>query len=125
MLRNVAVGNAATSKKSAERRWSSRAGVAGGDARHVEGDLDRRLGGIVGDDDGAGDPRQAHADLRHHEVASDELDAGVAGIDHPLAGDGDLVAVHEAGGRRAGGGGFLDGHGSFSDVGPADGRRLR
>src|SRR5918993_43851 len=61
-------------------------GGAAGDGRGRNGDVGDGVGEVLGDDDGAGDVRERAADLGDHEVASDEADLGVRGVDGPGAG---------------------------------------
>src|SRR5918993_1564485 len=61
-------------------------GGAAGDGRGRNGDVGDGVGEVLGDDDGAGDVRERAADLGDHEVASDETDLGVRGVDGPGAG---------------------------------------
>ena len=56
-------------------------------------DLDVGVGGFVGDGDGSRDVGETASDLGDHEVAADELDGGVRGVDGVRAGDGDLSVV--------------------------------
>ena len=71
---NVAVGWSPTSKKSAERKWSSAAGVAGADAAPCRWSRRRLTRRVVADHDGAGDADEAATDLREPEVPADEGD---------------------------------------------------
>jgi hypothetical protein len=76
------------------------------DAGHADRHVDHAVDGTVGEADDATDVGEAAADLGHHEVAADEGDLGVTGVDRPVAGDGDLGPVDDPGD----GGALGDGH---------------
>ncbi len=64
-------------------------GGAGLDRGDLRGHVDHGLRDVLGDLDGARDLAEVAADLADHEVAGDEADLGVRGVDGPGAG-GDL-----------------------------------
>src|SRR6266545_5891546 len=71
--------------------------VAGVDTRHVDGDLDLRLLGVLGDGDGAVHASEPATDLGEHEVPADEADLGMARVNGPGAGGGQLDSIQRAG----------------------------
>jgi hypothetical protein len=71
--------------------------VAGVDAGHVDGDVDRRLVGIGRHLDVAARASKPAPHLREDEMATDEADLGVAGIEHPRTDCGELYPIEEAG----------------------------
>src|SRR5262245_14565824 len=76
--------------------------VARAHRTRVDLDLESRLGEVVGERDRAGDTGEPAANLGEHEVASDERDLGVARVDRPNPGGGQVDAVERTGGCHVG-----------------------
>src|SRR5262245_24538761 len=92
VLLNVIVGYFSTSKKSGDFRCPSRSAMP---VLTVAVSIEIstcRLVRVLGDDDGAREAGEPATDLREDEVAADELDRGVRGVDGPDAGAGGLDA---------------------------------
>ena len=70
--------------------------VAGVDAGDVDLHFDAGPLRYLVDRDGARHGREPTPDLGDHEMAPDELDGGMRGVDGVLAGDGDLAVLVSA-----------------------------
>src|SRR2546423_3656475 len=88
--------------------------VAGVDAAGLDGDGDRRLEGVLGDLDRAGEVGEAAPGLGDHQVADGEADLAVAGVEAVGPGGGELGTVDDTDGRVGSGG---QAHGVSSDSG--------